>query len=133
MFEITNGSGQVRQIKITKFSAMDGWELQRKFIEFAASSDKEFRRQYTFEILAYATVVSNGQEIPLRTDALIDNHLEKWENVERVFEEVLLANGINPKTHADRPNYWASAGAEMAIAFIAEASKLMGPALQSID
>jgi len=77
--------------------------------------------------------LSGGMEIPLTTDALIDNHLQTWENIKAVFEEVLRLNGIDPKTHADKTHYWANAGAEMALAFIAEASKLMGPAMEAFD
>lgn len=129
MLEITNSSGQKRQIKIELFPALDGWEIQQRFIDFAASGDRDFRRAFTLEVLKYAKVVNGEQDIPLTTDALIDNHLQSWQNVQAVFEEVLMHNGIDPKTHADKPHYWADAGAEMAIAFIAEATKLMGPAL----
>jgi hypothetical protein len=123
--------GTIKQVKIIPFSALDGWDMQRKFIEFAASTDKDLRREYTFAVLAYAKVMTkDDREIPLTTGALIDNHLQTWQNVEGVFEAVLLANGIDPKTHADRPHYWQQAGAEMAIAFIAEATKLMGPAFE---
>lgn len=132
MFEIT-AHGTKKQIKIDQMKALDGWEFQQRFIEFAASTDKAFRRAFTLEVLTYATVINSGTELPLSTDALIDNHLGDWKNVQAVFEEVLLQNGIDPATHADRPEYWSRAGGEMAIAFIAEATKLIGPALEMAD
>ena len=75
---------------------------------------------------------TDGGDLPLSTDALINNHLGSWENVRDVFEEILRQNGIDPKTHADNPNYWAKAGAEMATSFIAATSDLLGPALSML-
>jgi hypothetical protein len=132
--ELHTPDGTQKDIFIGKFPAMDGWEIQQRFIEFAASSDKDFRRAYTLEVLTYAKVVQSADRmLPLTTDALIENHLGSWQNVQRVFEEVLLQNGIDPKTHADQPHYWAKAGNEMATAFIAEVSVLLGPAFQMIQ
>lgn len=133
MFEIKLPSGETKSVKILKFAALDGWDIQAKFVEFAASTDRQMRREFTLEILSYAKVISGDMEIPLTTDALIDNHLQTWPNIEAVFEQVLSVNGIDPKTHADKTHYWANAGAEMALAFIAEASKLMGPAMEAFE
>lgn len=126
-------SGEKKSIKISMFAALDGWDIQAKFVEFAASTDRQVRREFTLEVLSYAKAMSGDMEIPLITDALIDNHLQTWPNIESVFEEVLRINGINPKTHADKTHYWANAGAEMALAFIAEASNLIGPAMAAYD
>lgn len=126
--------GKGREVKLSMFAALDGWEIQNKYVEFAMSSDKAFRREFTMEVLQYAHVIlDSGQELPLSTDALIDNHLQTWENVHAVFRGVLLYNGINPDTHAEKPHYWANAGAEMAVSFIAECAKLMGPGLQAVN
>jgi hypothetical protein len=130
--ELTTPIG-LKVIDIAKFPAMDGWDLQEQFVRFAASTDREFRRAYTLEVLSYATVLmDDGGRLPLSTDALINNHLGSWENVKAVFEEVLMQNGINPKTHADRPTYWSDAGAQMATAFIASTSELLGPAFEML-
>ena len=120
-------SGEKLNIRLDKFAALDGWDLQRKFVEYAVSKDRDFRREYTLEVLSYATLLKDGHEIPFSTDALIDNHLGSWQNIQTLFEAILLDNGIDPKTHADRPDYWSEAGAQMAIAFLAEATKLFGP------
>jgi hypothetical protein len=131
--EITTSQGTVRSIAIEKFPAMDGWDIQEQFLQFAASRDKDFRRAYTLEVLSYAKVVlPDGVSLPLSTDALINNHLGSWENVRDVFEEVLRQNGIDPAKHADRPEYWSKAGAEIATSFIAATSELLGPALSMI-
>lgn len=130
MIEITGRDGNLKFVAVEFFSALDGWEIQLRFLEFAASTDKDFRRAFTMEVLSYAKVLSGETAYPLSTDGLINNHLETWANVEAVFEGVLRYNGIEPKTHANKPHFWADAGAEMAIGFIAETTKLMGPALQ---
>lgn len=132
MIEIISASGEAKNIVISHFGALVGWDMQRKFIEFAASRDPVLRREFTMEVLSYAKVVFSGRELPLSTDALIDNHLEKWTNIQLVFEAVLEFNGIDPKTHANNPQFWSNAGAEMAVAFIAECTKLMGPAFEVV-
>lgn len=131
--KITLPNGETKSVKINLFKALDGWEIQNRFIDFASTTDKVFRRTFTLEVLSYAMIMAGEREIPLITDALIDNHLQTWQNVEAVFEEVLSLNGIDAKTHAEKPNYWSSAGAEMAISFITEAAKLMGPAMQTFN
>lgn len=130
MIELINSQGQAKRVIIGRFDALDGWDIQSRFRDFAASTDRAFKRAYTMEILSYATVEFNGMKLPLSTGALIDNHLETWNNIELVFNTILRDNGIDPDTHADKPAYWENAGAEMAISFIAEATKLMGPAIQ---
>lgn len=128
--EIDHPDGKKKTVRIDPIPALDGWDIQARFVEFAASHDKDFRRSYTLEVLAYAAVdVAKGEFVPLKTSAVIDNHLGSWQNVERVFEEVLMQNGINPKTHADRPVFWEKAGAEMATSFIAEVTRIFGPAI----
>lgn len=128
--QIVQNDGTKRNVVIEKFPALDGWDIQEKFLTFAASTDKVFRRAFTLEVLSYAKVMIDTNEYPLTTDALIDNHLQKWENVKEVFEQVLRENGIDPDTHADKPRFWAQAGAEMATSFMAEITSLIGPALK---
>jgi hypothetical protein len=133
MFEISTASG-VKGIEIERFKALDGWEIQNKFISFAASSDKDFRRAFTLEVLSYATVIApDGRLIPLSTSALIDNHLETWDNVKEVFEAVLKDNGIDPETHASRPDYWSDIGAQLAVSFLAQCATMIGPAMENAD
>lgn len=131
MIEIINAHGRCTQVVVSHFPPLDGWDIQGRFRDFAASKDAAFKRAYTMEILSYATLqFDDGRTLPLSTGALIDNHLESWQNVMLVFEAVLKHNGIDPSTHADKPTYWEEAGALMAISFIAEATKLFGPAIE---
>ncbi|QVJ12641.1 hypothetical protein [Pseudomonas phage PSA09] len=132
MLEINLPDGRQTRVQIEAWSALDGWELQRRFVEFAVSMDSDFRRAFTMEILSYAKVMLGDDDsgIQLTTAAVINNHLGSWKNVELVFNSVLQHNGIDPTTHADRPDYWEQAGSQMAIAFLAEASKLIGPAMK---
>jgi hypothetical protein len=132
--EVKKPDGEKRIIEISQFPALDGWDIQARFIEFAASHDKDFRRAYTLEVLTYAAVDvangrGNGEYVPLKTSAMVNNHLGSWQNVELVFEAILTHNGIDPKTHADRPMFWEKAGAEMATSFISEVSRILGPAI----
>lgn len=133
MFHVTLPNGEIKNVDISLFAALDGWDIQAKFLEFAATTDRQIRRAFTLEVLSYARIIIGELSIPLTTDALIDNHLQTWQNIESVFHEILVLNGIDPKTHADKTHYWADAGAEMAVSFIAEAAKLMGPAMESFD
>lgn len=130
LIDITDNKGAIKTIKIGRFKAMDGWELQSRFVSFAASTDKDFRRAFTMEILAYASIIDSAGEIPLITDAVVDNHLQRWENVREVFEAILTENGIDPATHANNPSYWAEAGNQMAMAFLAACSELVEPAMR---
>ena len=131
--QIKHLSGKELQVDIATVKALDGWDMQSKFIDFAASKDQAFRRAFTLSVLSYASVVIGKNTIPLTTDAMIDNHLQTWQNVEAVFEEVLMVNGIDPKTHADKPNYWDAVGAQLAVSFIAEAARLLGPAMSTLN
>jgi len=134
MIEITLNDGSKRSVVIAKFAALDGWDIQEDYVRFLSSEDRAFRRQFTLEVLSYATVVlDSGQELPLSTNALIDNHLGSFQNVEAVFNGVLIENGIDPKAEAQRSSYWEKAGAELAIAFVAQASALIGPALNMVE
>jgi hypothetical protein len=132
MLSIINASGQHRFVRIAKFAALDGWDIQQRFIDFAISRDKEVRKKFAIEILKYATVVNGEQEIPLITNALVDNHLQSWQNVQIVFEAVLMENGIDPHTHANKPYYWSEAGTLMATAFIEHTAEFIAPALSVI-
>lgn len=121
-------SGATKNIIISKFGAMEGWDIQQRFVEFAMSKDTAFRMAYTMQILSFAAVDIPGAEpIQLKTNAFIENHLEDWTGIKQVFETVLRENGIEPTTHAEREHYWAHAGGELATAFIVQATELLGP------
>lgn len=125
--------GSKKMFKISTFSALGGWDLQERFIQFRASKDAAFRREFTMEILAHASVLQGANELPLETAALVDNHLVKWENIKEVFEAVLIHNGIDPVTHGDRPDIWAEAGGMLAFSFINACGELMKPMIESMQ
>jgi hypothetical protein len=122
--------GGKKEVEIGRFAALDGWEIQHKYKQFAINADKAFRRAFTMEVLSVCFVIVNGNKIPLITDAVIDNHLESWPNIKTVFDATLRENGIDPETHADNPSYWAEVGNTMAIAFLAACNNLIEPALK---
>jgi hypothetical protein len=124
-------NGEQRHIALSRFAAMDGWDIQHRYLEFVSTNDKQIRRSYTLEVLSYASVIIGDARLPISTGAVVESHLQSWEAVDKVFRAVLLHNGIDPDTHADRPGYWESVGGELAVAFIAQATKLIGPALES--
>ena len=129
--EIQTSTGR-RDIIIRHFPAFEGYEIQHRFLEFAAATDSAMRRAYLMDVLAYASVSLNGAEpIPLTTAALVDNHLESWQNISKVFEEILRLNGIDPEEHANKPRFWAQAGEQMAIAFLAQCTTMIGPAMEA--
>lgn len=123
-------SGESRAIAIGRFAAMDGWDIQHRYLEFVSTSDKQLRRAYTLEVLGHANIIIGDARLPINTVAIIENHLQSWEAVDAVFRAVLEHNGINPDTHAERAGYWESVGGEIAVAFIAAATKLIGPAME---
>jgi len=121
--QLTLPNGTPKRIAIERFGAMVGWDLQERFVKFAASKDGKMRKEYTMEVLKYATVLTaDGGTLPLSTDALINNHIGSWENVRDLFEEILKENGINPQEHARRANFWVDAGQDMSTSFVAAVS-----------
>lgn len=134
IIEITTPSnGQTKLVKVTHFNALDGWDYQRRFIEFAQTKDPKVRREYTMAILSHSFVILDELELKLETDALINNHLQDWQNIKKVFEGVLRHNGIDPETHAEKLGYWADAGAEMAVNFVAQLPQLIIPLLAQFE
>ena len=126
----TDGASKV--ILIERFKALDCWRIQSRFIDFATTGDQDFKKKFTLEVLGHAHVMIDAtNKMRIATEAVVDNHLRSSENVEAVFEAVLSLNGIDPKTHAKKSNYWANAAEEMASSFVAEIFKAYGPQIQS--
>lgn len=133
METISHADGSKTLVKIQDIPALDAWELQADYTEYCLTTDKISRRAFTMRVLSFASIVLEETELPLKTDAMINNHLRTWVGIKQVFEAVLFRNGINPATHAEKPHYWSNAGAEMAVAFVAEASKLIAPAFSMLE
>lgn len=129
MEKITLPDGTKRNILINHFPALVGWEIQEDYIAYVRSDNKELRKEFTIRVLSFAEVVLEEVNLPLQTVAVIENHLVNWQNIKTIFEAVLRTNGIDPESHAEKSRYWDQVGQDLAVNFIAEASKLIGPAL----
>jgi len=105
-------NGEQRMIGLSRFPAMDGWDIQHRYLEFISTTDKQIRRAYTLEVLSYAHVIIGETHLPISTSAVVESHLQSWSAVDKIFRAVLMHNGIDPDTHADRPGYWESVGGE---------------------
>jgi hypothetical protein len=116
-------------IKLDHFSALDGWELKRQYRDYLSSDDPKFRTAYTMTVLCYATIESNGDSIRLSNSIDINEQLECWQNVEKVFYAVLKHNGVQTDPAEIERLRWKVAGEDLAKAFLGAVSDLIGPAL----
>ena len=128
--ELILRDGSKRTVEMSYFPALEGWNIQRDYVKFRHTDDNEFRTQFTMRVLSYCKVMNRDQSFPMTTDAIIDNHLGSWENIKKVFDAILLMNGINPDAHAEQPLYWEKVGSAIAIEFLAQCENLIGPALR---
>lgn len=117
------------QVVIDRFPALEGYEISRAYRNFAMSKDAAFRRAFVLDVLKYATVGT----VQLDTPEIINNALETWRNVERVFYAALESNDIDRQLEEEKANYWAVAGADLAASFIAASAKLLLPLMQSME
>lgn len=123
--------GSSRSIKLNMFGAMEGWHIKQMYQEVAMSPrDIEYREKFILTVLAKVDVIINQKPMALTTMAMIDNHLQTWENVQEVLDEMLLFNGINPIHYEDHSKYWQQVGADMAISFVAAIQEVLSPAMQ---
>ncbi|QRE00390.1 hypothetical protein [Burkholderia phage BCSR52] len=109
-------------VSLLDFPALIGWEMDREFMNFVASEDKDYCREFMFEVMKYAKVLKDGAEFPLTTAALIENQLETWQNIKLVFNAVLRHNGIDPEGHLKDSvmwKYWDKVGERVAISAMA--------------
>ena len=118
------------EVKVTfhTFPAFTGFELNRRYrIDYKLQSDRNARAAYAISVLAYAEV--GGKR--LEHIAAIDEALGTWQNVEEVFHGVLAYNGIDLELAEEKARWFEFAGAELAATFVAEASLLMKPFLET--
>lgn len=133
ILEIVTESGK-RQIRLLKFGAMDGWELKHQLKEYTESKDSGFRINFTMAILSYTEVINeDNTSTRLSNPALVNAALESWENLELVFNTVLLHNNIDVKMAIERNKQWIFAGQEMATAFIAATTEYIKPVLEAFN
>ena len=129
MEKVTLPNGTVKTVLLKHFPALDGWDIQDRYIKYVRSDDAAYKRAFTIEVLSYSEIVLEEMNLPMITAEVIQNHLVTWQNIKQIFEAVLVHNGIDPESHAQKEQYWDHVGAQLAISFIAEASKLIGPAI----
>lgn len=127
---VVHPDGKKVQVLINFFPACDGYELQKQYIDFVRSSDEKFRRDYLSRIMTFAEIIKEESNLKLLTPQIIDNHLMTWQNIDQIFRAILMKNGIDPESHAQKAGYWEQVGKEMAVSFIAELSLLAGPAFE---
>ncbi len=125
---ITTSAG-TKQVKIERFPALDGYEISRAYRDYVMSKEPEFRRAFVRQILSYASV----EETTLDTTKAIDNLLENWRNVEKIFLSVLQVNNVDTHLEEEKNNYWNSVGETLAAYFIAGSARLMLPLLQEAE
>jgi hypothetical protein len=121
--EIDTPSGARHKVVIGAFSALDGWTVKSKMRDYATSTDIEFKREFALTVLAQAAI--DGR--PLNTVDIVNELLERWENIDKVFDETLRFNRIDTYEGDVILNHWQVAGAEMAAAFSVHVEKMIGP------
>jgi hypothetical protein len=130
--DILTSEGEVRHIRLTKFAAMNGWDLKRQLREYTESTNPEFRNRFTLIVLSYASLVGEDDSLTqLSSTDVINDILESWMNVEIVFNAILGYNSIDYTFTVERNKQWQFAGEEMAAAFIAASAYLMKPAIEA--
>lgn len=117
-----------RKVIIGAFSALDGWTVKHRMRDFAATTDDRFRRQFTLLVLARASV--DGRI--LDTESAINECLEHWGNIERVFHAVLEFNAIDAFVNEDIKTHWQFAGAEIAATFVTHMNTLLAPTMDTL-
>ncbi|WP_438394842.1 hypothetical protein [Caballeronia sp. DA-9] len=131
--EIALRNGKKCSVLIAEFNAIEGWEIGKHLILFnqsgASTDDVKFRHAFLVRVLSFASVKVGGATVPLSSAALIDEKLERWTNVEKVFNAVLSANGLDVDSAALQSEVWERAGEKIAASFISAATSLMGPLL----
>jgi hypothetical protein len=116
------------KVTLHYFSALDGWELKRKYREYLTTDDTQMRMAFTTVVLSYASLPIGEQEVPLSSVPIVNEQLECWQNVEVVFHAVLNYNGISTDPAEIERLRWQVAGEELAKGFLASVNDLMGPA-----
>jgi hypothetical protein len=115
-------------VTLKPFNALDGWELKRQYRDYLASEDPHFRLTYTVNVLANTTIAISGENMPLNNPMIINQQLENWQNVEKVFLSALNFNGIKTDPADVERVRWQAGGEDLAKGFLAAVSDLMGPA-----
>ncbi len=130
--EIERTGGRAKVV-VHHFPALTGWEIRRQYREYLESKDPTFRINFTVTVLSHASIVvatEDGEsEAVLSNHNVVNQELEHWQNVEKVFEAVLGYNGIKVDVAEVERRRWQIAGEDMAASFLASVQTLISPAL----
>jgi hypothetical protein len=119
-----------RRITLCVFPAFEGFELNRRYrTDYRLNSDSNVRAAYALDVLSHAEY--NGKRLDSVTT--VNAVCETWQNLETVFHAVLKFNGVDLELSEEKARWFDKAGAELAITFIAEATRLMVPFMKTIE
>ncbi|HDF2341282.1 TPA: hypothetical protein PC598_000822 [Morganella morganii] len=92
--QIKDVDGIEKTFVISRLPAVTGREILAKYPLSNAPKigDYEVSKEAMLKMMAYVCVVSDGEEIPLKTQTLIDNHVPDGESLIRLELEMLKYN-----------------------------------------
>ncbi|SAK95380.1 hypothetical protein AWB78_05334 [Caballeronia calidae] len=118
---ITTSRGTVEVI-IRTFSALTGWELRSYAKEFY-SPDRDKFNAFTNAVLSHASIGG----VALDSAAIQNEQLEKWQNVQAVFDAVLEHNGIEMNVAFALSNEIHVLGIQMGRTFVTSVDRILDP------
>ncbi len=119
-----------RRITLCVFPAFEGFELNRRYrTDYRLNSDSRTRAAYALQVLSYAQY----KDVRLDSVETVNAICETWQNLETVFHAVLKFNGVDLELSEEKARWFDKAGQELAITFIAEATRLMVPFMKTIE
>ncbi|HAT1515895.1 TPA: hypothetical protein I8W54_004300, partial [Morganella morganii] len=92
--QIKDVDGIEKTFVISRLPAVTGREILAKYPLSNAPKigDYEVSKEAMLKMMAYVCAVSDGEEIPLKTQTLIDNHVPDGESLIRLELEMLKYN-----------------------------------------
>ncbi|WP_432258633.1 hypothetical protein [Cupriavidus sp. TMH.W2] len=126
---IHTNSGTPHQVLLSRFPALEGYDLSRGYRDYVTSKDPTFRRAFVLKVLGYCSI--EGER--LDTPETVNRRLENWRNVDTVFLAALTSNDIDPELEVTRNGYWLAAGESLAASFIAGSARLILPLMASMQ
>ncbi|MFX1674392.1 hypothetical protein PWR63_19345 [Paraburkholderia sp. A2WS-5] len=118
---VTTSRGPV-DVLIKTFSAMAGWEIKTHAKDFYSANTRRQRR-FKKAVLAHASIGG----VTLKNEQAANDLLERWPNVEAVFEAVLEHNGIEMDVAFVMANEIDLLGVQIGKAFIAAHERILEP------
>ncbi|MBC8640173.1 hypothetical protein IAG25_25410 [Caballeronia sp. EK] len=101
-----------RRVEIARWSALQGWDMRAAAIDYAVTDVRDRKMDFTMEVLRDATV--DGK--PLDSREAVDALLVRWQDLKRVFDEVLAFNDVDIEVKEYVSAEVSAMGVKMAIA-----------------